>query len=181
MSFVDPDDYNLKEKSEKEEKVMKNNDESKRPTETMFVYLEKLTDAVKEGNKELKDIRIALEKIAFDGKVIDVKKAIEKSVNSTPIIKENPIKVEKKEPEIIKKQQPITEKANGSAGIFQSKFSQELALLLNFEDQGDWVKISPKKFLTGEAFPKIATIVRELGGEYISAGRNSHFKVKKTA
>jgi len=180
MSFVDPDEQAAKEKAEKEGKVVKK-DDSQRPTETMFVYLEKLTDAIKEGNKELKDIRIALEKIAFDGKVIDVKKAIEKSVNSTPIIKENPIKVEKKEPEIIKKQQPITEKANGSAGIFQSKFPTELASLLTFEDQGDWVKVSPKMFLTGEAFPKIATIIRELGGEYISAGRNSHFKVKKTA
>jgi hypothetical protein len=58
-------------------------------------------------------------------------------------------------------------------------FSSELAGMLLFEDSGKFVIVKPRRFLGSGNFAKIASIIRDLGGEYISAGRNSHFKVPK--
>jgi hypothetical protein len=58
-------------------------------------------------------------------------------------------------------------------------FPQELDSMLAFEDKGDYVMIKPKQFLGSENFAKIASTVRGIGGEYISAGRHSHFRVYK--
>ncbi|MCW4005101.1 MAG: hypothetical protein NWF04_00670 [Candidatus Bathyarchaeota archaeon] len=58
-------------------------------------------------------------------------------------------------------------------------FSEEVDSLLDFEDKGDYVMIKPKQFLGSGNFGKIASTVRGAGGEYISAGRDSHFRVYK--
>jgi hypothetical protein len=58
-------------------------------------------------------------------------------------------------------------------------FSSELAGMLLFEESGAFIIVKPRRFLGSDNFAKIASIVRDLGGEYISAGRNSHFKVPK--
>jgi hypothetical protein len=58
-------------------------------------------------------------------------------------------------------------------------FPKELAVLLNFEDQGNWIRVSPKQFLGSDNFARVLAIVKELQGEYISAGKNSHFKIPK--
>ena len=58
-------------------------------------------------------------------------------------------------------------------------FSSELAGMLIFEENGTFIIVKPRRFLGSDNFAKIASIVRNLGGEYISAGRNSHFKVPK--
>ena len=58
-------------------------------------------------------------------------------------------------------------------------FSSELAGMLIFEESGKFIIVKPRRFLGSDNFAKIASIVRNLGGEYISAGRNSHFKVPK--
>lgn len=58
-------------------------------------------------------------------------------------------------------------------------FPQDLEHLLAFKDEGDYLMIKPKKFLGSENFAKIASAVRGMGGEYISAGRDSHFRVYK--
>jgi hypothetical protein len=50
---------------------------------------------------------------------------------------------------------------------------------LNVVDKGDYIVVSPKEFLGSENFATVASIVRGLGGEYISAGRDSHFRVYK--
>ncbi|MBM4401359.1 MAG: hypothetical protein FJ045_05350, partial [Crenarchaeota archaeon] len=47
-------------------------------------------------------------------------------------------------------------------------FPKELAELLNFEDQGKWIKVSPKEFLGSDNFARVLTVVRELKGEYVS-------------
>jgi hypothetical protein len=56
-------------------------------------------------------------------------------------------------------------------------FSSELADMLIFEESGKFVVVKPRRFLGSDNFAKIASIVRELGGEYVSAGRDSHFKI----
>ena len=58
-------------------------------------------------------------------------------------------------------------------------FSSELAGMLLFEESGTFIIVKPRRFLGSDNFAQIASIVRNLGGEYISAGRNSHFKVPK--
>jgi hypothetical protein len=58
-------------------------------------------------------------------------------------------------------------------------FPEDLDNMLSFEDKGEYVIIKPKQFLGSENFAKIASTVRGIGGEYISAGRESHFRVYK--
>jgi len=59
-------------------------------------------------------------------------------------------------------------------------FSPELAGMLLFEQSGKFIIVKPRRFLGSDNFAKIASVVREIGGEYVSAGRNSHFKISKS-
>ena len=61
----------------------------------------------------------------------------------------------------------------------RGSFSSDLEEMLTFEETGDYIVIKPRRFLGSDNFAKIASIVRSLGGEYVSAGKNSHFKVPK--
>jgi|SRR5208283_4282961 len=54
-------------------------------------------------------------------------------------------------------------------------FPEELEARLSFEEKGEYMIIKPKQFLGSENFAKIASAVRGMGGEYISAGKDSHF------
>lgn len=58
-------------------------------------------------------------------------------------------------------------------------FPEDLDNLLTFEEKTDYIMIKPRQFLGSENFAKIASTVRGIGGEYISAGRDSHFRVYK--
>jgi hypothetical protein len=58
-------------------------------------------------------------------------------------------------------------------------FPEELEVRLGFEEKGDYIIVKPKQFLGSENFAKIASAVRGMGGEYISAGKDSHFRVPK--
>lgn len=48
---------------------------------------------------------------------------------------------------------------------------------LDFEDTPDYVVIRPKEFLGKQTFGKIARIIKDAGGEYVSAGKQSHFRL----
>ena len=71
-----------------------------------------------------------------------------------------------------------SEKKNKIKDVKQA-FSSELAGMLLFEETGKFVIVKPRRFLGSDNFAKIAAVVRDLGGEYVSAGRNSHFKIVK--
>ena len=58
-------------------------------------------------------------------------------------------------------------------------FPPELESMLFFEDTGKYIVIKPRQYLGSENFAKIASLVRGEGGEYISAGKESHFRVPK--
>jgi hypothetical protein len=58
-------------------------------------------------------------------------------------------------------------------------FPEDLETLLSFEEKGDYIVVKPRQFLGSENFAKIASAVRGMGGEYISAGKDSHFRVPK--
>ncbi len=57
-------------------------------------------------------------------------------------------------------------------------FPQDLVGMLDFEVSADHMIIKPKQYLGSENFVRIATIIRDrLNGEYVSQGRDSHFRV----
>jgi hypothetical protein len=56
-------------------------------------------------------------------------------------------------------------------------FPPELRELLSFEQGNGCFVIKPRQFLGSEKFAKIAQIVRGAGGDYKSAGKDSHFKI----
>jgi hypothetical protein len=58
-------------------------------------------------------------------------------------------------------------------------FPPDLESLLNIEERNEYIIIKPRQFLGSENFAKIASAVRGMGGEYISAGKDSHFRVPK--
>ena len=71
-----------------------------------------------------------------------------------------------------------TEKAHSMNDVKQA-FSPELQGMLIFEETEKYFLVKPRRFLGSGNFAKIASVVRDLGGEYISEGKNSHFKVPK--
>jgi len=74
-------------------------------------------------------------------------------------------------PEVFEKVQAIED--------IKTMFPDDLENLLNFEEKEDYIIIKPRQFLGSENFAKIASVVRGMGGEYISAGKASHFRVPK--
>jgi hypothetical protein len=73
--------------------------------------------------------------------------------------------------EIHEKRKPIDE--------VRMVFPEDLEALLAFEEKSDYIVVKPRQFLGSENFAKIASTVRGMGGEYISAGKDSHFRVPK--
>ncbi len=72
----------------------------------------------------------------------------------------------------------IPEKSKALEDI-KMMFPEDLENLLSFEEQEEFVVIKPRQFLGSENFAKVASAVRGMGGEYISAGKASHFRVPK--
>jgi hypothetical protein len=60
-------------------------------------------------------------------------------------------------------------------------FPEDLRNLLSFEEQADAIIIRSRQYLGSENFAKIAAVVREASGEYISQGKQSHFRIPRKA
>ena len=58
-------------------------------------------------------------------------------------------------------------------------FPKELENMLTFDEAGTYIVIKPRQYLGSENFAKIASLVLGAGGEYISAGKESHVRVSK--
>jgi hypothetical protein len=58
-------------------------------------------------------------------------------------------------------------------------FPDDLENLLSFEEKDEYIVIKPRQFLGSDNFSKIASLVRGIGGDYVSAGKASHFRVPK--
>ena len=71
------------------------------------------------------------------------------------------------------------ERGQKSVEDVRMSFPADLENLLNIEERNDYIIIKPRQFLGSENFAKIASAVRGMGGEYISAGKDSHFRVPK--
>ncbi len=55
----------------------------------------------------------------------------------------------------------------------------DLTQVMAITDKGGFYEIKPKQFLGSENFATVASAIRGLGGEYISAGKASHFRIFK--
>ncbi len=77
---------------------------------------------------------------------------------------------------------PVTPEISGketSIEDIKMSFPEDLEDLLSFEEKEDYIVIKPRQFLGSDKFAKIASVVRETGGEYVSAGKESHFRIPK--
>jgi hypothetical protein len=72
----------------------------------------------------------------------------------------------------------VTEKVKEIEDI-KMVFPEDLENLLDFEEKEEYIVIKPRQFLGSDNFSKIASAVRGLGGDYVSAGKASHFRVPK--
>jgi len=76
-------------------------------------------------------------------------------------------------------QAPVPAERMRSVKDVRTLFPKELEDMLNFDETGKYIIIKPRQYLGSENFAKIASIVRGTGGEYISAGKESHFRVPR--
>jgi hypothetical protein len=56
-------------------------------------------------------------------------------------------------------------------------FVEALRDLLTFEQQGEYIIIKPRQYLESENYSEVLRIVQANKGEYVSAGKESHFRI----
>ena len=61
----------------------------------------------------------------------------------------------------------------------QMSFPEDIEAKLNFIEQDDKFIIKAKTFLGSETFAKVAAVIRGMGGQYVSAGKDSRFEIRK--
>jgi len=66
-----------------------------------------------------------------------------------------------------------------SVADVRTLFPKDLEDMLVFEEVGKFIIVKPRQYLGSENFAKVASVVRGAGGEYISAGKESHFRVPR--
>lgn len=74
---------------------------------------------------------------------------------------------------------PTTTQPLGISKI-QELFPKDLEDMLLFEEKEEYIVVRPRQYLGSDNFVKIAKIVRDAKGKYVSAGSESHFKVPKS-
>ncbi|MFA5364237.1 MAG: hypothetical protein WC325_03540 [Candidatus Bathyarchaeia archaeon] len=67
----------------------------------------------------------------------------------------------------------------GTINAVKQAFSPDLVAMLLFDERENFFIVKPRRFLGSDNFAKIASVVRTIGGEYVSSGKNSHFKIPK--
>jgi SepF-like predicted cell division protein (DUF552 family) len=75
---------------------------------------------------------------------------------------------------------PIITTGNKAIDKARWMFPEDIEAKLNFEEKGNDIIIKLKEFLRDkDTFAKIAGTIKEAGGEYISDGKNTHFRLPK--
>ena len=188
-------------------KEMPKKPETKPEEYTLFKKLDDITDAIKDLKETLeekeKGITHQLCRIAdaIENKPKD--KPIQSRPETTTVPELKPLKLQIKETvppkteeksKIVSAEQPLmksepkeevpsetiqnpTESPANNVEKAKQLFSIELEDLLGFSEEDGYVKIKPLKYLGSDNFAKIAGVIRSAGGEYMSAGRDSHFRL----
>ena len=71
------------------------------------------------------------------------------------------------------------QKPKMSAESVSAAFPEDLRGVLSVTEEAESILVKPKAFLGSETFRRAADVVKGLGGEYVSAGKNSHFRIKR--
>ena len=130
--------------------------------------VEEITVTLNKVSEELWSISASLKSLAV-GQIIQAKTTSNPAPTSTPKTTTAPVTTAL-----------MTEPSKQrSLDDIRMSFPEELEARLSFDEKGDYIIIKPKQFLGSENFAKIASAVRGMGGEYISAGKDSHFRVPK--
>jgi hypothetical protein len=58
-------------------------------------------------------------------------------------------------------------------------FPEPYGEMLLITDAGNYWTLKPRQFLQTSDFAEIARLVKQFGGEYVSAGKSSHFRIPK--
>jgi hypothetical protein len=61
----------------------------------------------------------------------------------------------------------------------KAKIPSDTQHLLNFEENERYFIVKPKQILGAEVFSKVLDAIKECGGQYVSRGKDSHFRVWK--
>lgn len=130
--------------------------------------LEKLVERIDELLVVLNRVAEDLRQVSISIKSIAVSQLPQPVTPPTPTPTPAPLPGMPKTPERVKAVEDI-----------KMMFPEDLESLLDFAEKEDYIMIKPRQFLGSENFAKIASIVRGIGGDYISAGKGSHFRVPK--
>jgi hypothetical protein len=130
--------------------------------------VEEITVTLNKVSEELRSVSSSLKSLAV-GQITQPKTV------STPA----PTSMPKPTPAPATTAPPTEPSKQRSLDDIRMSFPEELEARLSFDEKGDYIIIKPKQFLGSENFAKIASAVRGMGGEYISAGKDSHFRVPK--
>jgi len=158
-SFIDESD--LKPAPEKEKEILKIP-----PAEISLMYC----------SKELREISAKFDRLLA---IFENARAQINNTQSVPVPSVVRTGVPTPEPRVEPK--PVVPEVSARLAEVKLKLG-EWTNMLNFDEQSSaqYIKISPKQFLGAENFAKIASLIRnELGGNYVSQGKNSHFLVPK--
>ena len=72
---------------------------------------------------------------------------------------------------------PTAQPQEATLNNFIAEFPPEQQQRLDFALKGNKFIIRPKQFLGSDMFAQVSAVVRSFGGEYISAGKESHWRV----
>jgi len=118
---------------------------------------------VEEVLQRIDQLLVVLKEISQD--LVDISKSLKAAGAPSPVTAPTPT--------------PLPAERMRSVKDVRTLFPKELEDMLNFEETGKYIIIKPRQYLGSENFAKIASIVRGTGGEYISAGKESHFRVSR--
>jgi len=107
-------------------------------------------------------------------KDIDDKLAIliEQQMKGTPVVEAKPAKTAET--------QSVPQSKSGGIEDVKMLFPENLEVLLAFSEKDGYILIKPRQFLGSENFAKISSVIRAVGGEYVSAGKDSHFRISSS-
>jgi len=123
--------------------------------------------SVEEVLQRIDQLLVVLKDIAQD--LADISKSLKASGIPSPVTAPSPVPAPA----------PTPAERMRSVKDIRTLFPKELEDMLNFDETAQYIVIKPRQYLGSENFAKIASIVRGTGGEYISAGKESHFRVSR--
>jgi hypothetical protein len=63
------------------------------------------------------------------------------------------------------------------AQLVKDRFIDKWVERIEFSHQGNFIIVKTKQYLNDDDFKELRAVIRDMGGEYVSAGKDSHFKI----